>query len=309
MESWQLKQRQSLPLKAKIILSKQRIKDWHDYWHGLVYVSFSGGKDSTVLLDLVRDLYPNTPAVFIDTGLEYPEIRDFVKTIENVIWVKPKMSFNKVIERYGYPVLSKKISMGLDRYRNTKSEEQKRLRLYGGTNPTTGKKQQPTIPKKYHYLVDAPFKTSERCCDILKKNPVKDYEKKTGQKSYVGTMAHESNIRLQRYMKEGCNSFITGKSQPLSFWLEEDIWQYIKEKNIAYSKIYDMGESRTGCMFCMFGVHYDGVPNRFQRMQKSHPKQYDYCINKLGCGKVLDYIHIPYDDSGANMNLFNEVRE
>ena len=75
-----------------------------------IYNSFSGGKDSTVLLDLVRRVFPDCPAVFIDTGLEYPELRDFVKTIDNVVWLKPEMNFKKVIETYGYPIISKEIS-------------------------------------------------------------------------------------------------------------------------------------------------------------------------------------------------------
>ena len=61
MELWQLKQMQSLPLEAKIIKSQQRIREWYEHWDGDVYVSFSGGKDSTVLLHLVRELYPDVP--------------------------------------------------------------------------------------------------------------------------------------------------------------------------------------------------------------------------------------------------------
>lgn len=59
-------------------------------------------------------------------------------------------------------------------------------------------------------------------------------------------------------------------------------------------KLYTTGCDRTGCMFCMFGVHLEKEPNRFQRMKITHPKQYDYCINKLGCGAVLDYIGVKY---------------
>ena len=55
-----------------------------------------------------------------------------------------------------------------------------------------------------------------------------------------------------------------------------------------------MGYERTGCMFCMFGINYDGEENRFQKMKNTHPKQYDYCINHLGCGKVLDFMDIDY---------------
>ena len=108
LENWQLKQRQSLPLDIKILMSEKRIREWYDHWDGLIYVAFSGGKDSTVLLHLVRKLYPRVWGVFNDTGLEFPEIREFVKTIKNVRWLKPKMTFKKVLETYGYPILSKK---------------------------------------------------------------------------------------------------------------------------------------------------------------------------------------------------------
>ena len=102
---------QKLPLEVKIRMTNQRIRDWvNEFGVDGVYVSFSGGKDSTVLLDLVRKLYPEVPAVFVDTGLEYPEIRDFVKTFENVVWLKPEMNFKQVVMKYGYPFFSKEIS-------------------------------------------------------------------------------------------------------------------------------------------------------------------------------------------------------
>ncbi len=109
MEAWELQQMQSLPLKAKIIKSKKRIQEWFDYWGGNVYVSFSGGKDSTVLLHIARSIYPNIKAVFIDMGLEYPEIRSFVKTIGNVEWLKPERDFRSIILEYGYPIISKQV--------------------------------------------------------------------------------------------------------------------------------------------------------------------------------------------------------
>ena len=106
-----LKQLQALPLHLKVSLTKSRIRQWvGEFGTDGVYVSFSGGKDSTVLLHLVRELYPEVPAVFCDTGLEYPEIREFVKTFDNVVWLKPKMTFRKVIEKYGYPFISKEVS-------------------------------------------------------------------------------------------------------------------------------------------------------------------------------------------------------
>jgi len=282
MELWQLQQRQSLPLESKIVHSQNVIKQWHEHFDGKVYVSFSGGKDSTVLLHLVRELYPEVPAVYVDTGLEYPEIRDFVKTIDNVIWLKPKLSFKQVIDKYGYPVISKEQSGWIYDARTGKTEKQK-LRIN-------------KVSKKWQYLINAPFKISDRCCYYLKKKPIKDFEKESNLHPYLGIIAQESSRRTQEYLKFGCNSFNAARpvSKPLSVWLEQDIWNYLKSYNIPYSKIYDMGESRTGCIFCMFGCHLEKEPNRFQRMKVSHPQLYEYCITKLGLGNVLDYINVKY---------------
>ena len=80
---------QAWSLDRKIQVAQTRIIEFVEHYSGKAYVSFSGGKDSTVLLDLARRAYPNITAIFIDTGLEYPEIRDFVKTKENITWIKP----------------------------------------------------------------------------------------------------------------------------------------------------------------------------------------------------------------------------
>ena len=106
-----LQELQALPLNIKIGLTRNRLREWvREFGTDGVYVSFSGGKDSTVLLHLVRELYPDIPAVFCDTGLEYPEIRQFVKTFDNVVWLKPKKNFFQVCEEYGFPLISKEVS-------------------------------------------------------------------------------------------------------------------------------------------------------------------------------------------------------
>ena len=110
MTNDQLRQLQALPLDIKIRKTEQRIREWYEHWEGGVYVSFSGGKDSTVLLDIVRRLYPDVPAVFSDTGLEYPEIKEFVKTFPNVTIVRPKHSFKEILTKYGYPIISKEVA-------------------------------------------------------------------------------------------------------------------------------------------------------------------------------------------------------
>jgi len=293
MEDWELRQKQSLPLSAKIILSKMRIRQFYDYYNGEIYVSFSGGKDSNVLLDIVRQEYPNVPAVFIDTGLEYPEIREFVKTIKNVTWVKPAMNFKDVLEKYGYPLVSKEqaqcireVQKGTTEY----IESKRRGKVLGRNGRPVG-----AVSKKWQYLMDQKdIMISEKCCDVMKKRPAHAYEKETKRHPVIGTMAEDSRLRRQSLQKYGCNGFDMKNphSRPISIWLEKDVWEYTKTKNLPYSKIYDMGYPRTGCMFCMFGVHLEKEPNRFQLMQKTHPKLYDYCMEKLGCRKALELLKV-----------------
>jgi len=296
---------QSLPLELKIIKTKLRIREWYEAWDGQVYVSFSGGKDSTVLLKLVRELYPDVPAVFMDTGLEYPEIREFVGTIENVVTIKPKMAFNKVIEKYGYPVVSKQTSDIVYRIRHYNISD-RAMNYYLVGKPERGLG--PKLSLKWRKLLDAPFEVNSYCCNVMKKRPAKIYDKDSGRKVMTGEIASESRMRLQQYLDRGCNAFDAKnpKSTPLGFWTEQDVLQYIKKFEVPYATVYGdiiavsgggltlTGLSRTGCMFCMFGVHMEKGENRFQRMAKTHPKQYDYCINKLGLGEVLDYIGVDY---------------
>lgn len=101
---------QALPLSRKIQITQTRIIEWYQHYNGKVVVAFSGGKDSTVLLHIVRQLYPDVPAVFSNTGLEYPEIVKFAHSFPNVDVVTPKMRFSEVISTYGYPLISKEVA-------------------------------------------------------------------------------------------------------------------------------------------------------------------------------------------------------
>jgi len=285
-----LKQKQALPLDIKVLLTQNRIRDWHYHWFGKTYISFSGGKDSTVLLHLVRNLFPETPAVFCDTGLEYPEIKEFVKTKDDITIIRPKMNYKKVIEKYGYPVISKEQARYIRLYRTTKSQKMKNKCWMGSKNGYF------KISEKWKFLVDAPFKISEECCDVMKKRPFKIYEKETGRKGYLGIMAGDSHLRKLNYMKTGCNAFENNRplSQPMSFWLEKDIWEYIKQNNLSYAPIYDKGITRTGCIFCMFSL-FKNKFDKFAKLQELHPKLYRHCMEDLGIRKVLDYINSHID--------------
>lgn len=301
----ELAEMQALPMLDKLDLTKERIKDWLDAYDSNVYIAFSGGKDSTVLLNIARRVYWNIPAVYCDTGLEYPEIREFVKSFEDVTWLKPEKNFRRVIEEYGYPVASKETAKRLYEVRNYHLSEAYRNKLLG-----KGRK---AIPQKWRSLIDAPFAVSSKCCEVMKKQPFRKYEKETGRTGMVATMACEGSLRLNSWLTHGCNAFSMTRpmSRPMSFWTEQDVLEYLRTFEVPYCPIYgDIEETedgrlhmtgcqRTGCMFCMFGVHLEEEPNRFQKMQKTHPIQYAYCMKAeeqggLGLDKVLSYINVPH---------------
>lgn len=297
---------QAWPLERKIQVTQAKIMEWYVHYGGNTAVSFSGGKDSTVLLDLARRAFPDMPAVFVDTGLEYSEVRAFVKTVPNVTWLRPEMPFNKVIEQYGYPVVSKEVAHRI--YYARKGSPWAIMHLRGLMKDGTPSKFNQRYVK-WAFLLDAPFAVSGKCCDIMKKRPFHRFQRETGAALINGTMAYESVARQSAYLKTGCNSFHLAKSQPMSFWLERDVLTYLRLTGISYAGIYGniieekgklitTGAHRTGCAFCMFGVHLEKQPNRFQRMEREHPALHDYCINRLGCGAVLDYINIPYKSAG-----------
>lgn len=326
----ELAQWQALPLSIKELMTKERIRNWVNEWgESGVYISFSGGKDSTVLKHIIDNMGYNIPSVFINTGLEYPEIQKFAKSQTNVITLTPSMRFDEVIKKYGYPVISKEVSYAL--YYARKSKETgtplnyKAKQLYGLIKKADGSKSM-FDKSKYQYLVDAPFKCHNQCCDIMKKKPAKQYEKETGRKAIIGTMAQESNSRRTAWKKNGCNAFEAKRpiSTPLAFWTEQDVLHYIKKYNVTYCSVYGeikllteneldgqiniqdflgdykqddilitTGCDRTGCIFCMFGCHMEKEPTRFQRLKNTHPKQYKYCI---GGGEMVNDIWQPNKD-------------
>ena len=323
--AYDLIQMQSLPLDIKIRMTKERIRQWYEYWDGQVYISFSGGKDSTVLKHIVDSMYNDIPAVFVNTGLEYPEIQKFAMSQKNVVTVRPEMRFDEVIKKYGYPVVSKEVAQTVwEAKKNVQTGKYtyRIKKLNGELLDKNGKYSSYNIPK-WKFLLDAPYDISHKCCDVMKKRPAKTYERKTGRKAIIGTLASESTLRKTQWVKYGCNAFETKRptSQPLSFWTEQDILNYIKQFDVPYCSVYGdivpddegtllktTGCDRTGCIFCMFGCHLEKEPNRFQRLKETHPRQYEYCIGGgemvdgkwqpskegLGLGKVLDYINVKY---------------
>jgi len=378
----QLREFQALPLERKIGITCARLTEFYTHFNGKVFVSFSGGKDSTVLLYIARKLFPEIKALYLDTGLEYPEIKEFVKTFDNVDIRRPEISFKKVIETVGYPVVSKEMSQYISEYRNYLAKQKnagierkspitefeaisrenalhEQIRQSTRTGETYFKYLEDAIAaneaqqiqpkqnckcyhvnffltpppsvenggKKYNefrynmckrwaFLVDAPFKISSKCCNIMKKNVSHKYQAETGLHPIIGTMAEESLLRKVSWLKNGCNAFNAAepKSTPMAFWTEQDVLKYIKLQNIPIASIYGdiiecadgklktTGAKRTGCMFCLFGIHHEKEPNRIQRLYFTHRKIYDYILDKLGFREVMEWLGVPYKPV---IDLFN----
>ena len=330
-ERYELAQMQSLPLAAKVSMTKRRIRDWYDGWDGQVYLSFSGGKDSTVLKHIIDDMCLDIPSVFVDTGLEYPEIRQFAKNQSNVEVLRPKMDFRDVILKYGYPIIGKEASTVIEYLRKGSKWA---MDLQQSNTPYR-------LNDKWAMLIDAPFKVSARCCAVMKKKPAKQFAKETGRRSITAMMATESRRRETSWLMYGCNAFDASepRSMPMAFWTEQDVLHYIVSNHLSICSVYGeikhiqknqlpgqidlidsigyedgdklhcTGCQRTGCIFCGFGAHLDKEPTRFQRLKQTHPKHWEYCIkggefvnglwqpskDGLGMGFVLDYIGVKYE--------------
>lgn len=305
------------PLERKIRVTQTRLIEWQMKFKGKIYISFSGGKDSTVLADLAARIYAANPdktdpltLAFANTGLEYPEIQKFVRYFQewlretykipvNLEILQPELSFPQVLSKYGYPVIGKEVAKVI--YYAKRGSDWAVKRLDGlGPDGKPSKFKERYI--KYKFMIDAPFDKTQLCCDVMKKRPFKIYEEKTGRRPVVATMAEESETRQKSWLKYGCNSFNSERpmSKPMSFWTEQDVLQYLKMTGIPYAPVYGdivaadpqmnmfaaedgeklvtTGCDRTGCMYCMFGIMSDKEPNRFQRMAHTHPRQYAFCI-------------------------------
>ena len=161
---------------------------------------------------------------------------------------------------------------------------------------------------KYQFFLEAPFEISNRCCNVMKKDPLHRYAKETGRHPITAQMADESRLRTQKWIQHGCNAFDCNNpiSNPMSFWTEQDVLQYIVENDLKICSVYgdiveDYGDElegqmsledyglyekqkklkcsgcqRTGCICCSYGAHLESKEeSRFLRLKETHPKFYN----------------------------------
>ena len=301
----EVRYRQGLPYEIKIRMSETRLREFIGYYgEDGVVVSFSGGLDSTFALAFVRERYPNVKAISVP-AIECLQNIKLIKKTENVQMVPPRYSQKEIVKKFGFPVVSKKTAKSLQALQNP-SEKNEKIRNLALTGITSKGRQTKTykLAEKWRFLIDAPFKISNKCCYYMKETPIQNWCKEHGYASIIATTVEESKSRLDGYCKRGgCNSFKgQGDSVPFSFWTRQDILRYIVEHDIeiseAYGEIkqdesgmyYNTGAQRTGCPVCMFGMEKDTPGNnRFQRLYYEDNRRWHQVIFEWGYKEVLDY--------------------
>lgn len=264
-----------MPYKDKVIWAKKRIEEFliwcSDEKVEEITISFSGGKDSTVLFHLVNEIHNKIKSKVMlipayATEITFPSTIKFIKEttkdyqannkyIKEPLIIKPKMSWTNILNEKGYPIFSKQISLMLNRVKHAKTQNGLTKWMFGIDEDTIRFK----LAKNRLFLLDDnmtynfpqptsefidyfPKKTnenyffSEKCCDNVKGGLKHDK-----RPSFIGTMASESNMRKKSWIDRGCNIFNKDKpmSRPLSLWHAKDVWKYIKENNLKVNDAYN----------------------------------------------------------------------
>jgi len=240
----------------------------------------------------------------------------------------------RILQEFGFPVLSKEIAAKIDLLQHP-SEKNKTVRhaiitgetgAYGGWQKNSRMK----LSKKWlnlfagyenenegtNYQI-APFLVSSKCCYYLKEKPSDDWAKEHNSAPFVGLMASEGGRREKALKMHGCNYFgkTTTRSAPFAIFNRQDILQLALDLKVPVPEIYgrierkESGElyttlaQRTGCSMCGFGIHLETRPHRFDLLYDRNPREWDYWMNHCckdangndyGWGRVLDYIGVPW---------------
>ena len=297
-----------------------------------------GGLDSITLLVFLRKIGIDVPAVAV-SALEDKSIQAIHRQL-GVESVKPLRSKAAVIKEFGFPVLSKEIAGKIALLQNP-SEKNATVRHaiitgetgeYGGNR--TGTRMQ--LPRKWLECFGgadqegaalgyraAPFKVSDRCCYYLKEKPCDDWAKAHNSVPYLGLMASEGGRREKALMMHGCNYFgeSTIRSCPFAIFDRQDILRLALELDVPVPEIYGRivrepsgklrttKAQRTGCSMCGFGIHLDKRPHTFDLLYDRNPREWEFWMNKVGWGEVLDYIGVEWRQTERQQTLFDAIDE
>lgn len=266
-----------------------------------IHVCCSGGIDSCALVHFVHSVDKTIKVVFSDTGQEFSEIKKMAVKLSDTV-VRPKIPFHVVVEKYGYPAISKNQARNISDVQNPteKNLKTRTLRLTGIKSNGQKGVSAGRISNCYMHLIDK-VKLSDKCCDYLKKQPLKKYEKNNNSVPIIGEQASESDQRFMSWSNNGC--FSDKGIHPFYIFAKHDILTYILKYDIEYPvEIYGeiimgddgylttSGEKRTGCCGCLFGIKFD--KKRFVRLREIDPKKWNYYMN-CGAGKILELLGLP----------------
>lgn len=291
-----------------------RIEELYYETDGHCYVSFSGGKDSTVLLALIKlceDIYTipkdGIPAVFSNTGIEMGVTADFVRWVKdnwyrNTVILRPEHSFDWVLKNKGKPVKSKLRSEFLNRWHTEKRTDNVKRNLVDGIT-NTGHRARRTVlaDKDMHMLHDEfPILPSQECCRILKKTPFKAYAKENGKRGYAyGIRTAEGGARsMNAVLHKGgkiCTTISGGYIQkaPIVDWPDEVLEEFIQKYNVPLSDAYTKyGFHRTGCMACPFALD---VADNLKYLHDHEPNRYKAAMHWLRDVYIAQNVILPFD--------------
>lgn len=160
------------------------------------YISFSGGKDSTVLHYLIDMALPNNniPRIYANTGIEYQMVRKFVERERErdcrIIILNQTRNIKKTLEEYGYPFKSKEHSLRVEQYHKGKNANY--LKKYiSGVDEKRGQLTKHKCPNilKYQFSSDFKLNVSNLCCYKLKKDLMKKWAKENNKKIVITEMS------------------------------------------------------------------------------------------------------------------------
>lgn len=240
------------------------------------YISFSGGKDSTILHHLIDMALPNNkiPRLFINTGIEYIDmvkhVKELAKNDERIIIYNSNVNIIKMLKKYGYPFKSKTHAHVVRIYQNSGIGKNVKVYLYG--TKKNGEKSSVKCPKKlmYQFTEENKLKISDRCCDKLKKEVAKRYQRENGIN--IPILALRMAEGGQRKRQNGCTIFDEDKNlikfKPINPCTDEWCDWFIKKHNIKLCKLYyqPFNFKRTGCSGCPFALELQEQLNIMRRL-------------------------------------------
>lgn len=247
------------------------------------YISYSGGKDSTIVSHLIDEALPNNkiPRVFINTGIEYTDIVKYVKELakndDRIVIYNSNVHIPSMLKKYGYPFKSKEHAHKVAIYQS--SGMGKTVKAYLNGIKPDGTKSFIKCPEKlkYQFASENKLKISDKCCYKLKKEVAHRYEKESSKRiAIIGIRSAEGG---QRKAHKGCVVFDKEnklkKFKPINPCTDEWCDWYIQARNIKLCRLYypPFSFKRTGCKGCPFALDLQEQLETMQRLLPAERKQ------------------------------------